>query len=212
MTTKAETTSGISVVLCTYNNAEYLVRCINSILEQKYSPLEVIIVDDASTDSTQEVLSDFRGKRGFVFLKNERNIGLTRSLNLAVEKASHLIIARIDADDQMLPGRLKEQAKILARDDVILSGSGAILQYEDEGFSLKPVRGDAVFKKSDKLLVNPFAHSSVTFKKTAFNQVGGYDESFLRCQDFDLWTRMQALGCLHFSSTNGLFVGLSMGG
>lgn len=193
---------GISIILCTYNNAQFLERCIASILDQKYDPIEVIILDDASTDNTQEILRPFKGNKDFKLLKNDKNLGLTKSLNIAIAAAQHELIARIDADDVMLPGRLAYQAQCFRDLDIILTGSNAELHYEDEGFVLTPSGEERFFRAKDAFLSNPFAHSTVMFTKKAYVDAGGYDERFAKCQDFDLWKRMKDHGRLHLSATN----------
>ncbi len=198
--TVSQKTQGISVVLCSYNNAQFLDRCIASIIAQDVTPLEIIILDDASTDHTQDVLRPYQDRAGFILLKNDHNLGLTKSLNIAIAAARYPLIARIDADDVMLPGRLAYQAQCLADDNIILSGSGAILDYEDEGIILTPKSDECLIQRDDPFLSNPFAHSSVTFKRTAYDAVGGYDENFTKCQDFDLWKRMKDHGQLHLTA------------
>jgi len=196
----SEEINGISVVICTYNNSDFLENCIESVLSQRFAPIEIIIVDDASTDNTQEIIEIYQNKASIVVIKNKQNLGLTKSLKIGIGHARYDLIARLDADDMMLPGRLKYQDNLLRKNDYILSATNIVFDYKDEGivFSLK--NEDKIYAKNEIFLVNPFAHSSVTFKKSAYIAAGGYNPHFNKCQDFDLWRQMISYGSFHYSS------------
>ncbi len=97
----------ITVLLPTFNSGEYLSTSIKSILEQTYTDFEFLIVDDGSTDSTENIVKSFKDKR-IKYLKKKRT-SLPDTLNYGLKHAKYEWIARMDADDFALPNRLEEQ-------------------------------------------------------------------------------------------------------
>ena len=102
----------VSVLMSVYNGAPYLELAVQSILSQTYDDFEFIIVNDGSTDDTDEILGLFADTR-IVRICNPNNIGLTRSLNLALRQASGEFIARQDSDDISVPEKLSMQTAFL---------------------------------------------------------------------------------------------------
>ncbi|MCI0471302.1 MAG: glycosyltransferase, partial [Candidatus Aminicenantes bacterium] len=102
----------ITVLMSVFNNAAYLREAIDSILNQTYTDFEFLIIDDASTDSSKEIISHYHDTR-IRLIENKRNIGLTKSLNKGLHKAKGEYIARMDADDISLPDRLAVQYAFL---------------------------------------------------------------------------------------------------
>ena len=103
----------VSVILSTFNNSQSINDSVNSILGQTYKNIELLILDDGSTDNTWEKLNKFNDPRVKLF-KNKDNIGLTKSLNKLISKSSGQYIARQDADDISLSHRLEVQINILS--------------------------------------------------------------------------------------------------
>lgn len=114
----------ISVVMSNYNTPEeYLREAIESILNQTYSDFEFIIVDDCSTDNSLEIIESYRDPR-IVIIKNEKNLGLTKSLNRAIKSAKGEFIARMDADDISMLERFEKQVEFMKNNpSVIVCGS-----------------------------------------------------------------------------------------
>ena len=107
----------ISVVMSNYNTEEsYLRASIESILNQTYENFEFIIVDDCSTDNSIDVIESYSDKR-IKLIKNKENMGLTKSLNVAIKEAKGEFIARMDADDISLPQRFEKQVEFLTYKD-----------------------------------------------------------------------------------------------
>ena len=102
----------ISVILPAYNCAAFIHTSIASVLAQTMSDFELVIVDDGSTDETGRIVQGYEDKR-IVFLKNEKNCGIGRALNNGIAAARADLIARLDADDIMLPWRLERQVQFL---------------------------------------------------------------------------------------------------
>ena len=100
----------VSVIIPTYNNAKYLPHTIQTVLNQTYQPLEVIVVDDGSTDDTVEALNPFRDKI-FYFYKD--NAGVSRARNFGISQARGRYIAFLDADDLWHRDKLKQQVEVL---------------------------------------------------------------------------------------------------
>ena len=97
-----------------FNGASYLGEAIDSILDQSFKDFEFIVIDDGSQDNTWEVLSDYAGKDSRLVLhRNKNNLGLTKSLNKGLNLARGEYIARMDADDISLSGRLEAQVNFL---------------------------------------------------------------------------------------------------
>ena len=104
----------ISVLMSVYNGGRYLADSIRSILDQSFGDFEFLIVDDASSDGSLEIIEEFAcNDKRIVILRNECNLGLTRSLNLGLDRARGKYIARQDADDISLPKRLEKQWEFL---------------------------------------------------------------------------------------------------
>ena len=183
----------VDVALCTFNDARTLPRTVSSVLIQECLNI-LYIVDDGSTDNTSDILEPYLGDDRIKVLTNKRNHGLAFSLNRILRISSSKYVARIDADDEMLPGRLITQLSyLLENDNVSVLGTNAyyidnknkcitnvILSYEKICTALK-------FK-------NPMLHPTIMIDRSSILNIGGYDESLLRGQDFDLWIRAMRSG------------------
>ena len=184
----------ISVVMGVYNAEKYLRDAMDSILSQRYGDFELIVVNDGSTDSSGEILEEYRRVDTRVRLvSNGMNIGLTRSLNIGLQEASGTFIARQDADDTSHPDRLQKQVEIL-QDQAHLCLVGCISELIDaEGTKfgeIHPVVTESELLKYFARTESPFAHGSVMFRREQILDVGAYDERFWFAQDFDLWIRI----------------------
>lgn len=182
----------ISVIIITYNRANLLSKAITSVLNQSYQNLELIIIDDASTDNTELLVKNFTDNR-IKYYKNDSNLGIAKSRNKGVSLANGEYVAMLDSDDYWLDcNKLQKQLDIFNQDEKIgLVGTG-ITCVNDKGEKIK----DDIFETRDDLirqrilLKNQFAQSSVLFKKEAFNLVSGYDKSLTVCEDLDLWLKI----------------------
>jgi len=181
----------ISVVMAVHNGAPYLRQAVQSILDQTFPHFEFLIVDDASTDATPEILGRFSDPR-LRLITNPTRLGLTASLNRALTEARAPYIARMDADDISLPHRFERQYAFLEEHPECALVGSAYYRMDASGrlLGLVPVlTGDAELKEG-LLTQNWFGHGSVMIRRRALEEVGGYQERFRYAQDYDLWLRL----------------------
>jgi len=180
----------VSVLMGVWNGAPQVREAVESVLSQTMADLELIVVDDDSTDATPGILASFRDPRLQV-IRRARG-GLTSALNAALRLSQAPLVARLDADDVALPARLERQLAFLsAHPDVGLVGTAA-REVDASGREVAIVRSPADDTGIRRALIrrNPFVHSSVVMRRAALEQAGGYDEAFPVAQDYDLWMRM----------------------
>ncbi|MDB9722656.1 glycosyltransferase [Candidatus Marinimicrobia bacterium] len=178
----------LTVILPVYNGAKFLNTCIESILQQTYQDFEFLIIDDFSKDKSIEIISSYTDSR-INFISNNKNLGLTKTLNNGLKIATGNYIARIDQDDFSNKERFSKQIDYLTRHpNVKLIGSWCNIINGDNKFikSLKPPKSRKKILESF-IKSNPFIHSSVIFDKKTVLKLGGYPESFVHAQDFALW-------------------------
>jgi len=180
----------VSVVMSVYNGEKYLREAVDSILGQTFRDFEFIIVDDGSTDHTWTILQSYDDSR-IVLLRNQENIGLTRSLNKGLAAARGEYIARMDADDVSLPKRLEKQVAYLdAHPEVGLLGTWVeIIGERGERLSVLRRPVDPLFITWSLLFDNCLVHSTVMYRRSLVGKLGGYNPSRY-AQDYDLWSRM----------------------
>jgi glycosyltransferase involved in cell wall biosynthesis len=187
----------VSVVLAVYNGERYLQEAMRSLNGQSFTDFEIVVVDDASTDRTASILDGFSSSR-LVRIRNETNLGQTRSLNLGLMLATGEYIARQDADDRSLPERLKRQVDYLTvHPEVGLLGTGYEI-VDQFGKVLEEIFPPPTDEELREALIfgNIFCHGSVMLRKDVVEKVGGYDETFRVTQDYDLWLRIAELSRL----------------
>lgn len=189
----------LSVVMSVYNAENYLHKAIESVLNQTFKDFEFIIVDDFSTDSSKEIIGSFNDDR-IVFIENPQNYGLSKSCNLAIKGAKSDIIVRMDSDDICYTNRLEVQYHYLQNNpDVVLLGSNADIIDMDGRFINKTnlPTTDQQLKKSVKNKAT-FIHPTIAFRKSCFEQVGGYYEPIKHYfEDFVLWNQFIPFGKFH---------------
>lgn len=174
----------ITVLMSVYNGKEHLRESIESILSQSFQYFEFLIIDDASTDNSREIIKEYHSRVKLII--NEKNLGLTKSLNKGLKLAQGQYIVRMDADDISLPYRLEKQFNFMeGNKEVVLCGSLAwIINEKGERIGEKNVETENI--KEKLLFNNQFIHSSLFFKK----ELGFYDESFQRAQDYEFVLRV----------------------
>ncbi len=180
----------VSVLMGVHNGMPWVRAATESILAQTEGDLELIVIDDGSTDATPEILERVSDPR--LRVERQKRMGLTRSLNRALALATAPLVARLDADDLALPERLARQRAFLdAHPDVGLLGTGA-REVDAEGREvglIRPPADDAAIRRA-LIRRNPFVHSSVMIRRAVLARVGGYDETLPVAQDYDLWLRL----------------------
>lgn len=177
-----------------YNGEKYLREAVDSILNQTFCDFEFIVVDDGSTDRTWTILQSYGDPR-IVLLRNEENIGLTRSLNRGLAVARGDYIARMDADDISLPERFEKQAKALDENPRLgLVGSNTYL------FNASGRRKTKKYPQTDfeirwqLLFSNSLSHPAVMFRRHLVEKVGFYNETLPIAQDYEFFSRMAEHG------------------
>jgi glycosyltransferase involved in cell wall biosynthesis len=180
----------VSIIMSVYNGEEFLEQSIRSILTQEFRDFEFIIVDDGSSDQSENIILSFDDPR-ICYISNGKNKGLIYSLNMAIARAKGKYIARIDADDLSEPTRLSRQTAFMeTHPDVALCGTYyRIINRKGEIKELVrlPIHDRAI--RTYLLFGNCFCHSSVMVKTTVIREYG-YSEDYPVCEDYDLWFRI----------------------
>ena len=182
----------ISVVLPVHNGLPFLDQSISSILEQTFTDFELVILDDASTDGSDEVLRKWQARDDRIRLhRSVRKLGLVGSSNLVVSKASAAVIARMDADDVSHRDRLRRQWHVLETHSDVVAVGTLCDGIDATGRVVRPRDRWRIVRASRYV---PFPHGSSMFRRTAFELLRGYDERFSAGEDQDLFYRMRSLG------------------
>lgn len=185
----------ITVLMPVYNCELYIKAAVESILNQTYTNFEFLIIDDASTDETVSIVKKYNDSR-IQLIEKPENTGYTNSLNLGIELAKGIYIARMDGDDISLPERFAKQVSFLeANQDVIVCGSWFSLIGSDRIVKVPENHEDI---KLAFLKGNCIAHPSVMIRKQCLNDfLVVYDVSKEPAEDYDLWVRLMLKGKLH---------------
>ncbi|HET7340832.1 MAG TPA: glycosyltransferase [Methylomirabilota bacterium] len=187
------TAPAVSVLMAVRDGAPWVAEAVASVLAQTAGDLELIVVDDGSTDATPDLLSAVSDRR--LRVVRQPAAGLTRALNRALTVAGAPLVARLDADDVALPERLARQRAFLERWPEIGVLGTAAREVDDRGATVRivqPPPDDAALRRA-LIRANPFVHSSVMLRRALLEQAGGYDETLAVAQDYDLWMRLARL-------------------
>lgn len=188
----------VSMIVSTHNDALYIQAAIDSILGQTFTDFELILIDDASTDATPQLLAQQTDPR-LIVLRNEQNLGLTRSLNRGLEAAQGRYIARMDADDIAVPlDRLEKQVAFMESHPTVGMICGNMASIRPDGTFLdegKPVysraAGSHAYLRWCLLWGNPISHITVLIRREVLTRHHlHYQPEFNTAEDYDLWSRL----------------------
>ena len=205
----------LSIIMSAKNAEVYVRQSVQSILCQSFKDFEFIIVDDCSSDSTPALLCEFAKSDSRIrLLRNKTILGLTKSLNKALEMARGKYVARQDADDYSHPLRLGLELEFLQNhSNVCLVGTSANIIDAHGDFLCQhhcPVGSSAI--RSHLFITNCLLHGSVMFRKSVVDSVGRYRELFRYAQDHDLYLRLSEAHAMDSIDLPLYFWRLSAGG
>ncbi len=181
----------ISVVIPTYNRKSLLKNAIDSVLKQKYSPKEIIIIDDGSDDGTEKLICREYPQIKYVW---QDNSGISSARNLGIEQSTGDWIAFLDSDDEWLPNKLENQVyelnnypdyQICHTNEIWIRNGRRVNQKEKH-----QKFGGYIFEKCLPLCA--ISPSSVLIHKKVFDKYGLFDTSLPACEDYDMWLRICA--------------------
>lgn len=176
------------------NGRRWIAEAVESVLSQSMPNLELLIVDDGSTDDTPGILENYRHRDARIRVFTQKPAGLVAALNFGLSQASAGIVARLDADDIAEPGRLQRQADYMDENpEVALLGTWAtsIDEYGRTIGRMEP----RPHELGERLRTgNPFIHSSVAFRADLARGAGWYRPAFEAAEDYDFWLRLSEQG------------------
>lgn len=181
----------ISLVITCFNKEKFVDRAIRSCLNQIIfnKDIEIIVVDDCSTDNSLRVISEF--STSVRLIKNSKNLGVAESSNSALKIATGKYLMRVDADDYLGNLSCETLVNILESNEKYAYAYADHVRVDVRGFKVETVRLD-----SKKVL---YEHGAgVMMKKEVLDQVGGYDNALRNCEDYDLLYRIDQLGVESF--------------
>lgn len=186
----------VSIVIPAYNSQEHIAKAVQSALKQTYQPVEVIVVDDGSSDGTEEVLRGFGDKIRYI---RKENGGPASARNAGIQAASGEYVAFLDGDDIWYPDKLRKQMPLFREDTGLIYGR--LDPFDESGVIEKKrrplVRGEALKRLFAK---NFISTSTVVVKKEHLERAGLFDEDpeLISVEDYDMWLRVAALTKIDF--------------
>ncbi|MCI8326671.1 MAG: glycosyltransferase [Lachnospiraceae bacterium] len=192
----------VSVCIPAYNNADYIKETVESVLRQTYQNLELIVVDDNSTDHTVEILESIQDERLKIY-HNEKNLGMVGNWNRCLELATGDYVKLICADDMIASAAIEKEANAMKKHpsvnlvesdtrlvDIHGRRTGQFRRYPKSGI----VDGKKLAKIS--LMIQDFYGAPVNnlIRRSALKRTGGFDPAFTYILDFDMWLRLSCAG------------------
>jgi GT2 family glycosyltransferase len=191
----------VSVVMPSYNHARFVAGAVQSVLGQSLGDIELVIVDDASTDGTPDVIAAIRDPR-IRFERSPVNRGVAATLNAAIRMSSGDYIAVLNSDDAFLPGKLERQAELLDTRPELAAVFAYPRFVDDDGRRLSPEQtfyGSVFFAENRSradwlrqffLRGNCLCHPTAMIRRATHDRVGLYDERLAQLHDLDVWLRV----------------------
>jgi glycosyltransferase involved in cell wall biosynthesis len=192
MHSKNDDAPKVSVIIPCYKDASTLKDAIDSVSNQSYGNIEIIVVNDASPE-TLEIEKVIGRHPGVIYIKNDINMGLAASRNVGISNCNGEYVAFLDADDEWHPRKLELQMRYVSDNTAIACDVEEFLVdppkirviREDQAKDIKVVKSN--YKFSFK---NYLTGASLLAPKSLLFKVGGYDQSLRSCEDYDLWLRL----------------------
>lgn len=175
-----------------FNGEETIKKCLDSIFQQSYNSIDIVICDDGSTDNSYSIIetySKLNSRFNISILRNEKNIGLSASLNRCIEGAKGPFLARMDADDQMLPNRILHQVRYLESNHSVDIVGGSQLMFFSDGDSRvnKPMLKNNLIK-AGLFIRTTMLHPTIIMRKDFLEKNGiRYDPKYYLCEDYKLF-------------------------
>src|SRR3990167_10841421 len=168
----------VSIIMPAYNGAKWIEKAILSVLAQSFTDFEFIIINDDSSDNTEEIITAFtKYDKRIKYIKNERNLGVQKTRNIALDISLGEYIAEIDQDDEWIDkDKLKKQVEFLENNQGhVLVGTGVVVIDEGGSEIARYFMPETDLEIRKKILrANCFIHSSVLYKPKSFKKIGGY--------------------------------------
>jgi len=188
----------VSVVMPARNSARWLGQAIESVVLQTLSDLELLVIDDGSTDETAEILNDWSRRDSRIRVLRQHDLGLVPALNYGLVEARGSLLARLDADDVSVAKRFECQVQAMEQNpNVGLLGSWA-QRIDEHGRPQGHSMPETHHEKLVEILTrgNPFIHSTIMLRTEIVRRLGGYRAAFEAAEDYDLWLRMSEVTLL----------------
>lgn len=191
----------VSVLMTVYNGERTIARALDSVIRQDFEldrAYEIVVVNDGSTDQTQIILSRYAKAFPMVRVISLERVGRARALNAGLRACRAPYVAINDADDLSLSRRLREQLAYMEANPGVVLVSGWARVVGDSGELLEERRliDDHQRLRRRLALGNPFIHSTIMYRKSALERIGGFDEKRLAAIDYDAIERLARIGRL----------------
>lgn len=188
----------VSVLMSVYNCENTVKKSIDSIINQTFTDWEFIICDDGSKDNTYKFVQEIAKEDSrIILIKNDKNRGLSYSLNHCLKVAKGVYCARMDGDDLCDPLRFEKQVEFLDNNGKYGFVSTRMTRFDEDGIYQTPDPLESYSpRKKDFIKGSPFCHAPVMIRRSAYDAVNGYRDipQTLGVEDYDLWFRLYAKG------------------
>ncbi len=175
----------VTIAISSYNHEKYIEQCLNSVLKQTYPAIELLVIDDGSTDDTPNIIQKMSEQHGFYF-ERQFNKGLTRTLNKALAMAKGKYFAPLGSDDMIFPNKTQIQVDVLEKDDSIAVCGGNIIEVDQDGKQRKKQAFHSYRELNfDDLLLNRkpgLPAPTLMLRTDCFRDLGGYNTE-IRLED-----------------------------
>lgn len=185
----------VSIILPCYNAEKHLKYALDSIINQEYKNLEILCIDDGSSDGTLQILNDYKEKDNrMVVIQNDGNKGLIYTLNKALTLVKGEYFARMDADDYSIQNRISTQLEFLLNNpeiDLVSTGYQYFYNIDKKGNYVTPIAESFQALKLLSIFCTPLAHATILGRSTIIkNNQYYYDNHFPHAEDFELFSRL----------------------
>ena len=187
----------VSILIATYNSENFIKETLDSVLNQTYKNLEIVLCDDASSDNTVNILKEYQKKDERVkIIQNNKNLGISLNMNNGSRQCNGKYIAILDGDDWAYPYRIEEQVKLMEENPKVVLCSG-YMDICDETLNVKTTRKYPLEDKNIRKAIiryNPICHPASMWRTSELKKTTLYSDNFTIARDYDLLVRISKFG------------------